>query len=47
MEIHEQKVPESKNGKKGVSGVPRNFFRGEVQQSQLRTEGREKGTWGQ
>jgi hypothetical protein len=28
------------------SGVPRNFFRGGVQQIQLRTEGREKGDLG-
>jgi hypothetical protein len=29
-----------------TSGVPRNFFRGGVQQIQLRTEGREKGERG-
>jgi hypothetical protein len=28
------------------SGVPRNFFRGEVQQIQLRTEDRENGDLG-
>ena len=29
-----------------ISGIPRNFFRGEVQQIQLRTEGRENGDLG-
>jgi len=29
-----------------TSGVPRNFFRGGVQQIQLRTEGREDGDLG-